>query len=149
MSYRNGESTATFGESTNLTCPSRFQGVFDDIARGADEFGRNVIGPALEQICKTAGILADAAGALVKLLGAQAAEALFKAVSAIRKLIAVLESVEVLAIGDWIESHSDEAAIIGAGLVAACLSPVLMGPLLAGVGFGAAGPIEDESRVLY
>jgi len=85
----------------------------------------------------------------VTLLGAHTAEALFKAVSAIRKLIAVLECVEVSDIENWIQSHSDEAAIVGAGLVAACLSPVLMGQLLEGVGFGAAGPIEGESRVLY
>jgi hypothetical protein len=121
------------------------QGLFDDIARGADEFGQNVVGPALELICESAGILAGAAQALVKLLGAHAAEALFKAVLAVQKLMALLKDVDVSEVGDWIEAHSEEATIIGAGLVAACLSPVLMGPLLEGVGFGAVGPIQGES----
>ena len=88
--------------------------------------------------------VAPACFALIAFRDARTAAALFKVLFAARRIMAWVRAVDFSNITDWIRSHPRETKIVGAGLVAACLCPLIMGPLLAGIGFGAAGPIAGR-----
>jgi len=75
-----------------------------------------------------AGILAGPARfAIIALRDVRTAAALFKVLFSAQRIMAWVHAVDFSNITDWIRSHPRKTKIVGAGLAAACLCPLLMG----------------------